>query len=72
VLRLFRNIGETVVIPSIDCSITVEDVDDDGVVTLAFNAPRSVEIVRLEVWQRNQREKGASIWGERPTGTVRE
>lgn len=71
-LRLFRDIGETVVIPSIDCSITVEDVDDDGVVTLTFNAPRNVEIVRLEVWQRKQREMGASILGERPTGTVRE
>ena len=71
-LRLFRDIGETVVIPVIDCSITVEDVDDDGVVTLTFNAPRSVEIVRLEVWQRRPREMGASILGERPTGTVRE
>ena len=71
-LRLFRNIGETVVIPVIDCLITVEGVDDDGIVTLTFSAPRSVEIVRLEVWQRKQREMGASILGERPTGTARE
>lgn len=71
-LRLVRDIGETVVIPAIDCAITVEDVDDDGVVTLSFNAPRNVEIVRLEVWQRKQREMGASILGERPTGSVKE
>jgi sRNA-binding carbon storage regulator CsrA len=42
------------------------------VVTLTFNAPRNVEIARLEVWQRKQREMGASILGERPTGTVRD
>ena len=72
VLKLQREVGETVVIPEIDCTITVEDIDDDGVVTLSFNAPRSVEILRLEVWQRSQRNAGLRVTGERPTGVIRE
>lgn len=71
-LKLQREIGETVVIPDIDCTVTVEDVGDDGVVTLSFNAPRSVDILRLEVWQRSQRQAGVRVTGERPTGVIRD
>jgi len=70
VLRLRRQIGEVIVIPSIDCEIHVLDVDDDGVVEIGFDADRGVEIVRREVYVARRRAQGRRITGERDAAAV--
>lgn len=72
VLRLRREIGEVIVIPSIDCELHVLDVDDDGVVLLGFDAPRGVEIVRRELHVARRRALGKRVTGDRDAAPLDE
>jgi carbon storage regulator len=54
-LVLSRKIGERVLVPQSDLSITVVAVEGN-VVRLGFSAPSEVGVYREEVWQRIRTE----------------
>jgi carbon storage regulator len=68
-LVLTRKLGETVVLPDLDISVTILDVGN-GKVRVGISAPSTVRIHRQEVWERIQaaahEAKGPPPLGAKP------
>ena len=55
---LSRKLGESIVIPGINCTVTVVEVAP-GRVRLGITAPAEVAVHREEVWQKIRHGEGA-------------
>ena len=60
-LILTRRVGETVMIGS-DTTVTILGVKGNQV-RVGINAPKTVPVHRLEIWERIQKERGAGPAG---------
>ncbi|MGE3803193.1 MAG: carbon storage regulator [Gemmataceae bacterium] len=62
-LVLTRKIGESIVIPGCDLTITVSKIKGKQV-CLAIAAPQEVDVFRQEVWQRQNAFKAEPVASE--------
>jgi carbon storage regulator len=64
-LVLSRKVGERIVVPQFDLTVTIAAIDGHRV-RLAFSAPPEVAVFREELWQRCEQERVANAL----TGTM--